>query len=262
MLISDRLRIAIDRLQPVVRDPGEPVVAGMATLPSRAATFPKAFASIIRQVDRLYLYCDGHREVPEPARGDPRVVPVLSDEMPGLHANGKLIGVSLERHSCVFVATDDDIYYPRNFVGALRAGLAIHGDRAVVGYHGSLLARPLARYNDDRTVFSYHRALEKAQEVDLLGTGAAMFCTRFLNFDVRRWTFTNMVDLGLALEAAKAGLPMMCLARKKRRVIMLAKTQPDSIRAGLLEDDARQTELGRELLRLRATKPPGDGARA
>jgi len=50
------------------------IVAGMATVPSRAATLPMAFRSIIRQVDRLCLYLDGHQGVPEVARNDTRVI--------------------------------------------------------------------------------------------------------------------------------------------------------------------------------------------
>src|SRR5262245_39723919 len=60
------------------------IVAGMATMPSRASTFPVAFRSIVQQVDRLYLYLDGHQEVPEIARNDPRVIPIFSRDEPKL----------------------------------------------------------------------------------------------------------------------------------------------------------------------------------
>jgi hypothetical protein len=53
------------------------IVAGLATMPSRAASFPVAFRSIVHQVDRLYLYLDGHQEVPEVARSDRRVIPIF-----------------------------------------------------------------------------------------------------------------------------------------------------------------------------------------
>ena len=72
-----RLLRFIDSRRAAARWGDDFVVAGMATMPSRAATFPLAFASLIRQVDRLYLYLDGHAECPAPARGDPRVVPPL-----------------------------------------------------------------------------------------------------------------------------------------------------------------------------------------
>jgi hypothetical protein len=228
------------------------VVAGMATMPSRAATFPFAFASLIRQVDRLYLYLDGHAECPAPARGDPRVVPILSRDMPSLHANGKLLGLALERRPCLYVSADDDIHYAHDFVAALRRGLSASGDAAVVGLHGSVLARPMVRYDLNRTKFQYSAALNESRSVDVLGTGAVLFSSQMLSFDVREWPFTNMVDLGLALEAAKRGMPLIALARRRKSVWTLAGDQPDSIRAALRRDDTRQTALAHELLRVRA----------
>ena len=74
------------------------IVAGMATMPSRAATFPLALRSILPQVDRLYLYLDGHFEVPEVARGDPRIVSILSRDVPDLRGNGKFLALSLPVH--------------------------------------------------------------------------------------------------------------------------------------------------------------------
>jgi hypothetical protein len=228
------------------------VVAGMATMPSRAATFPFAFASLIRQVDRLYLYLDGHVECPAPARGNPRVVPIFARDMPGLHANGKLLGLALERRPCLYVSADDDIHYAHDLVAALRRGLSAYGDAAVVGLHGSVLARPLVRFDLDRTIFPYSAALKASRPVDVLGTGAVMFSLRTLRFDVREWPFTNMVDLGLALEAGKRGVPLIALARRRKSVWTLAGDQPDSIQSALKRDDTRQTALAHELLRVRS----------
>jgi hypothetical protein len=231
--------------------PDDLVVAGMATMPSRAATFRHALPSIVRQVDTLYLYLDGHTEVPEPVRRDPRIVAILSRDVPGLHANGKLLGLALEERACLYVTVDDDIYYPRTFTASLRGALAACGDAAVVGYHGSILARPLVRYNVGRTVFPYATALPETRPVDVLGTGAVMFSSQRLRFDVREWPFANMVDLGLAIEAAKTGVSMTCVARRRRSVFMLGSEQNDSIYAALKRDDSRQTELARRLLQLR-----------
>lgn len=234
----------------LVRDPGERVVAGMATMPSRSATFREALTSVIGQVDKLYLYFDGHADVPDDIRSDRRIVPILSRDIGGLHANGKLLGLALERGSFIYVSVDDDFAYSRNFVRHLRAGLARYGDRAVVGYHGVVLKRPFSQYNADRSSIPYESRPREDRAVDAVGTGAAMFASDSLRFDVRNWRHVNMVDLCLAIEATGAGLPMVSLARRRRRMTALAEKQPDSIHARLLLDDSRQTELARELLRL------------
>jgi hypothetical protein len=224
----------------------------MATMPSRLATFERALASIAGQVDRIYIYLDGHDRAPDVIRSSRRIVPVASSDVPDLHANGKLLGLTMEPGPFLFLSVDDDLDYSPNFVEHLRRGLEQFDDQAVVGLHGSLLARPLLRYNADRTVFAYPHRLSVTRPVDVLGTGAVMFSSEVLRFDVRAWPYVNMVDLGLAMEAAKVGIPLICLKRKRHLVRTLALNQPDSIYRNMIADDSRQTALAHELLRLRS----------
>jgi hypothetical protein len=247
------MMLLMDALLPGYRNTTDFIVAGMATMPSREVTFCHAIRSIVRQVDKLYLYLDGFSECPTAARDDARIVPLFSRDFPNLHANGKLLGLAFEKNPCLYVTVDDDLYYFRKFVPSLRSALAIHDDAAIVGYHASILARPLVRYNLDRTVYSYGSGLDRATRVDIVATGAAMFSSRTLKFDVRNWPFTNMVDLGLALEAARAGLPLIAVARKPREdLFVLAQDQEDSIYAALKRDDSHQTEIARQLLQVTA----------
>jgi hypothetical protein len=225
----------------------------MATLEARNDTFRRALPNIVGQVDRLYLYLDCYREIPELVRGDPRITAVLSHDLPNLHANGKLLGLALEPGDFLYVSVDDDFWYSPKFVGHLRAGLSRYGDRAVVGYHGVMLRRPLTGYNRDKTTIPYTSRPLEDRIVDAIGTGAAMFHSSSLRFDVRAWPHTNMVDLGLAVEAARVKLPMISLARRKRYLRPIANEQPDSIAVRLRGDDSRQTALAGELLRLKST---------
>jgi hypothetical protein len=234
-----------------VEHPAEPLIAGMATMPTRSHTFPIALASVIGQVDRLYLYLDGDF-VPGAARGDERIVAISSRDVPGLRANGKFLGLLHEPADCRYLTIDDDIAYPPTYVAALQAGLDAFADRAIVGFHGTILPRPFERFNKGRGGHAFDQALASPCEVDILGTGTTMFATSTLRFDVRRWTHVNMDHLGLALEAARAGLPLMCLARPAGFLRALETVQPDSIYAAGLLDDQRQTELSRALLAMRA----------
>jgi hypothetical protein len=236
---------------------GRRVVAGMATMPTRLGTFPAAFNSIIDQIDHLYLYLDGHTDIPEPANGHPRVTTILADAVPGLHANGKFIALALEQTRCLYLGADDDISYPPTYVRGLRAALAACGGRAVVGYHGAVFARPFVSYRHSRKVRSFDQGLDQPTIVDLLGTGTVMFDTAALRFEVRNWTDVNLLDLNLAVEAAKAGLPLVCLPRARGYICPLAADQPDSIYMGLKRDDTRQTELALELLALKSTLGTG-----
>jgi hypothetical protein len=73
-----------------------------------------------------------------------------------------------------------------------------------------------------------------------------------LRFDLREWPFTNMADLGLAIEGAKAGLAMICAPRKPDSVQMLDKNKVDSIFAGLKGDDSRQMRRASQPMNVRA----------
>lgn len=232
-------------------------MAGMATMPSRAVSFQFAFASIVRQVDKLYLYLDGHEEVPPVVRGHANVEVVFSRDHPGLHANGKLLGLKLERRESIYVCVDDDIYFPRHFIAGMRQGLDQEQDRAVVGLHGIRLARPLVRFFTDQVLVSHYAfPLAQATEVDLIGTGAAMFSNAALKFDVADWPRISMADIGLAQEAAKRGLPMISIARPGPLIVNLAEGQADSLYLARLKDDSHQTQLAKQLLALRGETDP------
>jgi hypothetical protein len=247
-----------DLTLPPIAVPGALVVAGMATMPSREVSFQFAFASIVRQVDKLYLYLDGHDDVPPVVRGHANVDVVFARDMPGLHANGKLLGLTLEQRDCIYVCVDDDIYFPRHFVSAMREGLAKEQDRAVVGLHAVRLARPLVRFFTDQVQVSHYAfPLPCATVVDLVGTGAAMFSSTALKFDVRGWPRVSMADIGLAMEAARRELPMISIARNGPLVINLAEGQPDSLYLARLKDDSHQTALAMQLLAMRGAANPG-----
>lgn len=232
------------------------VVAGMATMPSRRRTFPAALSSVLNQVDHVYLYLDGHTDVPAPAKDDPRITSILSAQMPGLHGNGKFIGLLLDPSDCLYLGTDDDIAYPPDYVSRLRAGLVACSGRAIVGYHGCVFARPFVSYRQSRRVRSFDQGLDRTRPVDLLGSGTVMFDTRALRFDVREWADVNVVDLNLAIEAAKARLPLVCLERAHGYIRPLATDQPDSVYTALKRDDSRQTGLAMHLQALRAQALP------
>jgi len=220
----------------------------MATVPTRRSSFSVAFNSIINQVDCLYLYLDGHSEVPEPARNNPRVVPILSTELPGLASDGKFAGIYREMVPALYLGLDDDIEYPPEYVFTLRAQLEARGGRAVVGYHGSLLHTPFRSYCYDRTVYSFGSALDNSRQVDVLSTGTVMFDLAELRFDVRGWSRTGN-DLHFATEAQKRGLPLVCLAHPANFLRPIEVEQTDSSFPGLKMDDSRETILAIELRR-------------
>jgi hypothetical protein len=227
--------------------PDLPRVAGMATMPSRADTAPRAIESIVRQVSRLWLFLDRFESAPAYATHE-RIRLLRSHEWGDLRANGKLLGLVCETERCTFFAVDDDVEYPADYCDTLEEHLARYGGRAAVGVHAAVLSPTVTSYARDMTVMHRRGELESAREVDLLGTDSVAFDSSILQFDVREWSDVNMVDLAFARTARARGVPLVAIPRARDWIDPLAERQPDSIWVGVLRDDAPQTKRAQELL--------------
>jgi hypothetical protein len=218
----------------------------MATMPSRVETAPRALASILPQVSRLWLFLDRFDTVPAYARDD-RIRVVRSQDAGDLRANGKLLGLALEEEPCTFFPVDDDVEYPRDFCRTLEARLDHYSSPVGVGVHAAILHPPIASYARDWTVLHRRAAQREERQVDLLGTDSLAVHSSTLRIDVRDWPDVNMVDLRFALAARRQSLPLVTIPRRAYWLQALDENQPDSIWMGVVRDDSRQTELAREL---------------
>lgn len=234
-------------------------LAGMATMPSRSETAPQAIASILPQVDRLWLFLDGFDEVPEYAR-DERIRVLRSGDLGDLRANGKFAALVLDEEPFTFFGADDDIEYPADYCARLASELDRFGD-VVVGVHAGVLREPLSSYSADLKVLHRRSDQLRAVGVDLLGSDSLAFRTTTLRFDVRAWPDVNMVDLSFALETRRRGTPLVMVPRGPHWLRALDENQADSIWAGVLRDDSRQTELARDLVSLPRPHLPRVGLR-
>lgn len=227
----------------------KPVIAGLATMPSRSHTLPKAIASVIHQVDRLYLYLDGFSSIPEIAKSDPRIVPIMSDLFPRLHSDGKFVGLILEeRYSCYYLSVDDDISYPATYVDTLVEVVDRHKGRAVAGVHGTILTPPVSSYLVNRICYNFGKSLNAEIFVDVQGCGTTLFDANYLRFDVRDWQYRNVNDLMLAIEAENRGIRRVLIKRKDNYLKAIEEKQPDSLFAKAIEDNSLQTMLANQLL--------------
>lgn len=236
-------------------DASLPLVVGMATMPTRAQSLPLALNSLLPQVDRLYLYLDGHTEIPAIARENSKITLLSSHMTPNLHGAGKFLGLLHEAEPCLFAGADDDIVYPSDYLHRMREELLRCESPVAVGFHGVVLHQTMESYRRDRQVFAFGDALEAGCAVDVLGSGTILFNTAQLRFDVRAWPEINMTDLQLALEARWAGVRLRCLPRSACYLQPTAVQQEDSIYAGLLKDESRQTRVAQQLIAMKRRDP-------
>jgi hypothetical protein len=232
----------------------------MATMHSRLDSFRAALPAIVPQVDRLYLFLDGHAAVPDFVV-DPRIIVMRSSEEGPLHCSGRFLGLVREAEDCIFVTFDDDIVYPPDYVATLAAALARFRGRAIVGFHGVSFAPPFGSYLHDRTICHFQAGLSHDVRVDLLGTGTTAFVASRLPLDPRRWPSGTMDDLIVSLTAEDRGIPRVALARRPRYLLAIEQSQADSIYAATQRDETVQTQYMRSLMDLESRSPWGLPAR-
>lgn len=237
----------------MTRDGSLPLIAGMATMPSRTQTAPRAIASLLPQVGRLWLFLDRFDTVPSYAEHE-RIRVVRSQDLGDLRANGKLIGIALDDDPCTFFCADDDVEYPVDYCRTLESHVDRYGGTVVVGVHAAVLRPPVASYGRDMKVLHRRSEQRRAEGVDILGTDSLAFRTSTLRFDVRGWSDVNMVDLSFARTARERAIPLVKIPRASHWMTALDENQDDSIWMGVLRDDARQTELAQELVAV--PRPP------
>lgn len=228
------------------------IVAGMATMPSRIHTAPRAIASILPQVDRLWLCLDGFDSIPGFAK-HPKIICEYARDHGGLKAEGKFLGLALDEQAEVYVSSDDDLLYPRDYVRRLIFLNRILPGRVAVGCHGSVFHSPVQSYVKDRKVQRARRMqLAPWRNVDVLATNGSVHFVRDLRFDPREWTHRNQVDLNFMEESLGRGIRFVTAARTRNWVRALEKQQQDSIFSALLRDDSVQTARVNDLLSRRA----------
>lgn len=230
------------------------IVAGMATMPSRIATAPQAIASILPQVDRLWLCLDGFEAVPDFAI-HPKITYQFGRDHGGLKAEGKFLGLTLDDQAEVYVTVDDDILYPANYVERLLFFRKLLPGRVAVGCHGSVFRPPIRSYAKDRKVWTARRRqLLPWRTVDVLATNGSLHLVRDLKFDPRAWQHRNQVDLNFLEEAIEAGVRFALPPRPRNWVHALETRQKDSIYVKLLKDDGVQSSRVNDVLRRRGQK--------
>jgi hypothetical protein len=225
-----------------------PRIGGIAMMPSRSHTLAAALASILPQVDRLFVFFDKSASVPAACLGHPKIEPLLPARHGELGAGGKFLGAELHAGPCLYFCFDDDILYPPTYVDVLTRGLQRYYMRAIVGLHGVLFQPPHLSYRNHRSVQNFADKLDIDVGVDALGTGTIAFHTGRFRFDQRQWPLVNVTDLMIAIEAVKQEVPRICIRRPLGFLRPLQENQADSVSQRLACDDRQATEIMRAAL--------------
>ena len=228
------------------------LVAGMATIPTRSHTAPKAIQSLVGQFDKFYLILNGFQEVPKWAN-IPGVTAILPENNRDYGAAGKLLGLSLEGDidNTIYYCVDDDIIYPKNF--AHRLAVFLREKKCIIGVRGSVMLPDFKSWRTDRENYNVIKRLLMKKKVDVIATCGCAFFSSALSIDPENWPekYKNCVDLFLAKLAHSQGLERWIISRRKRWLQPIESSQEDSISSELLRDESKHVELALELIAMK-----------
>lgn len=197
------------------------IVAGMASFHARLDVVPDAVASLIDQVDILYLYLNNVNTFPDFAR-HPKIKVFLSkDHLGDLTDNGKFFMLGNLKNSYYF-SCDDDMIYPPDYVSNTLKYLYAMDNKGIVGYHGHIWTNiPMIHYYvgkngeppTEKVCYRYWHKLDKTIKVDVHSTGHMAFHTDYFKFKITDLPYMKMTDIIVAKMAKDRGLEMFTIPR-------------------------------------------------
>lgn len=220
-------------------------IAGMATMPSRAVVRAQAVASLLPQVDELWVYLNEHSEVPIDL--DSRCTPILGSDK-GDVGKFSAVGWTDEHTPETYLFTvDDDLIYPPDYTETLIE--ALNEQRCgAVGVHSAQFRRsPPRNYYGDRDVRHCLYAAEGFRSEHMLGTGTLLFKADSIALTPEHFENGIMADVWFALAAQQQQVALRSIPRREGWLQLAQPAPTDTLwgRMCIVGDDAQITALGR-----------------
>jgi len=200
------------------------VIGGLATIPARVNTLESVVASIVPQVDLLYVVLNGHTVVPSWLREISNVKYVVANNSRG----DAMKFAFCEKHQDVYyLSFDDDLLYPVGYVRRMLDGVKKYN--GVVSLHGKTYPRPPEKFY--KPLISYHcfNFRPDDTDVDIIGTGVCAFHTSRLKVKLADFLEPNMADIWLSKLAWEQGVPLKVLSHPSRYLTYLQQENKNTI---------------------------------
>lgn len=187
-------------------------IIGLAAVSKRFEILEANFETYLNNSDKIYLYLDDQKVPPSFAISEKVKVTTYLDTG-RLGPIGKLLPFAHGERGFVFLL-DDDIDIPRDYFCTLREWLEVLDFRAAVCVHGSRFGRDAESYYERCWTANFQGALEHGELVDLPGSGTFAAHTDSLEIDFAAFFPHMSVDLNLAQECARNGVPIVAVPRE------------------------------------------------
>lgn len=194
------------------------ITAAIATYPGRINVLPIAIASLIEQVDHLFIYLNNYRSVPEflLTHSKKDKITYILDTDSKKRAAAKFFWVQSTQG--IQLTCDDDISYPSNYVKNMVDELNKYPENTIIAVHGAIYKNVVSDAIASREhVFNFKSPLKTPQQVHLAGTGTLCFRTKTLQkkgFD-ELWSFAASTDEWLACFSKVNSIKLIVINRSK-----------------------------------------------
>lgn len=244
------------------------VMAGMATIPSRAEQLPDAVRSIAPQVDVLGVYfgagySDVEIKIEDGFTGRPwdlvaeickdcdtRLQTRICDDRPEDDPGDAAKFWWAPMWDGFYLSVDDDLVYSDTFVRRHLLSWARYEEPVAVSLHGSrLTSQPTSSYyHDGRETYHFRRMLPEDREVHIAATLGCLYHTGQVAFSVEDCEpMSQMSDIWFSLACKEQGAARIVRAHRgedrggtrQNREVDLS----DAIYTEHHQDDDRQTEV-------------------
>lgn len=168
-------------------------VIGIATMQGREKYLEKTLESLKGQSDAIHIYHNHKESVDYTDNAKFKPLEQYEDE------------------TVYFLTCDDDIIYPSTYVSDMVK--AINKHKCIVTHHGRILTGGIgANYYRGHKGFRCNAAIERAQIIDVAGTGVTGFRTDyFCPSKLYKYPIQKMSDLVFSLAAVKNGKQIVIL---------------------------------------------------
>ncbi|MCY0096395.1 glycosyltransferase family 25 protein [Hoeflea ulvae] len=210
-------RIGLDAHQREVRARiGEPVLASMASIPSRRTMLADAVDSLLAQCDRVRVFLNNYPDVPDFLL-HPRVDVRRSQDWDDRGDAGKMFWLEHDKQPGYRLIVDDDLVFPPDFSDVMCGKVAARNKRAIYATHGVLLRQPVSNYYDNRSraaTFHFEHALPADRRVHIGATNALCLHSSAVSMHWDDFKYCNSADVWLALHAQHNDLQVLTPARR------------------------------------------------
>ena len=200
-------------------------MVSIASIPHREESLRRVVASLLAQTERLNVYLNEYGHIPEFLQ-HPKIAVTRSQDHGDRGDAGKFFWLGTDAR--YFLTCDDDIVYPPDYVEQTIASIERYGRRAVIGWHGSILADSFRDYYEDRKILSFYLDLERDTSVHILGTGTVGFHVSTIRLALVDFKVPNMADVWFGLKGQEQSVPFIVRAHRAGELVPILDGAQDT----------------------------------